>query len=289
MPKQWNFGFDPRPFAWTTGDLQIGRPAVGALFHVVDSHPAAVADVLQVKSHAVVADVEDDPVTAGLQIDGHFFGAGVADEVVQRLHRDAIDVGFDGARQADHPVGTQFRFQSRTGFDGFEAGFQRRDQSVLLEQGRIQFQNQQAHFLQGLHGVVLDLSQVVLHLLDIALVGRTAGGGGIETDGVQQLCDRVVQFAGDAIAFFEGGQILRLFVEAGVLNGDGDLVGDGLRKTGVGLGVVAWLFVGETEQARHLAAEDERDADPRARMVEDGRMNGDTRHPKGTAPMAVRR
>ena len=147
MTQQRNLRLYSRPCTWTTGNFQSASQTLGALLHVVDAHPAAVADNFHVEAHAIVADVEQDPVATGLQVDGHFFGAGVANEVVQRLHRNAVDIGFDGTWEASHTVSAQLSFQSRAGFDGFEAGFQRRDQSMLLEQGRIQFQNQQAHFL----------------------------------------------------------------------------------------------------------------------------------------------
>ncbi len=133
---------------------------------------------------------------------------------------------------------------------------------MFLQQGRVQFQDQQAHFLQGLQGIILDLTKVAVHLLDVSLRMERDGGCAIETDAVKQLGHRIVQFAGNAVPFLKGGKVLSLFVQACILNGDCHLVGDRLGKMGVRIGIVARLVVGQAEQSRNPIANNERDADP---------------------------
>ncbi len=90
------------------------------------------------------------------------------------------------------PSNAQFCFQTGAAFDGFQAGLQRSHQSILLQERRIHFQNEEPHFLQGLEGIVFYFGQVLLHVLVILATDGVAGGCAVQADAIQQLRDRIV-------------------------------------------------------------------------------------------------
>ena len=97
----------------------------------------------------------------------------------------------------------------------------------LRQRGRPQLQKQRAHLGQGSSGQLPQLLQPLPALLGVALVdaGQDLGD---EADREEGLADGVVQVAGQALPLPAGGQLVGVLVEAGVLDGDGQLVGQGL-------------------------------------------------------------
>ncbi len=122
------------------------------------------------------------------------------------LHRDAGPAG-DGLAQLLEQIG-----QIRLG--------QRR---------RAQLQEQGAHLGQGAPGELAQLLQPRGALLRVARVDARQHLRD-EAHREERLADGVVQVAGQALALLVGGQVGGLLVQPGVLDGHGQLVGDGAGR-----------------------------------------------------------
>lgn len=133
------------------------------------------------------------------------------------------------------------------------------EQAVLVQGGGAQLDHGGAQFVGGFGGEGGDLVEFVLGAGGVA-VHEGGGGLGGQPQGEQLLADGVVEFVGEAGAFLGDGQLAAAFVEAGVGEGDGGVLGEdaehalvlgGEAATALRAGTV---LVGEEEGADDLVA-----------------------------------
>ena len=123
---------------------------------------------------------------------------------------------------------------------------------MLLQGGWSQLENQRTHFGKSAPCQVLQTVKLAFHFLRLADVHRPRRFSG-ESNAEQCLCNRVVQVAGQAVAFVHRRQLAGLLVEPGVINGDSNLATDGTQQFEIALVPFADLLAGQVRHAQHLA------------------------------------
>ncbi len=151
------------------------------------------------------------------------------ERVVQRLLGNAIQTFLDFRRKPGLPLHLKPGLQPGPPLHGFQTGLQRADETFPLQHGRAQLKDHQPHFAHRFLGRLSQLLQIVGSLLHLAVHEQAGGGLGVHGHAVDFLRDRIVQFARQPLAFAQRGHLSSLFVETGVLDGNGRLVAQGLE------------------------------------------------------------
>ncbi len=178
----------------------------------------------------------------------------VPQRVVQRLLGDIIQFFLDARRQ-----GVPFAGGQKTGldthplFDGIQALLECTHQSDLLEHGRTQLKEQEAHFLERLFALLRDLLKVNggVRRVKPPLFRHHPPTACQKHRAVEGLNHRIVQLARQAVSLLLHGNRLCLLIEPHVLNRRRNFAGDGLGEID---------FFG-AERAFGLNAVDRHDAD----------------------------
>jgi hypothetical protein len=185
--------------------------------------------LLRVEAETVVGDLERHLLGDAREPQPHGLGLGMLDGVVQGFLGDAVQSLFHSDRSR--------RFIAEVGPDvdavpDLECGgllFQRCDYPFVLQRLRPELEDERAHLCHARLGQGEHVFEG-FHDLGRAVVEFPSGGVGAQGYAVECLGDGVVQPAGQALALFERGLATCLGEQAGVLHGDGGLVGDGLEE-----------------------------------------------------------
>ena len=84
------------------------------------------------------------------------------------------------------------------------------------------------------------------------------------------MCDGVVQFSGEALAFFESGGLLRLLVESGIFDGGRRTLCDGEDESHIFIVEGAWFAVVDVEDAEDGVIDDDGDVHKGADVFREG-------------------
>ena len=208
------------------GALGHRREAEPARAHLVGSKPTPSSATVSSTRSAVAAQAHVDPRA----------GAGVAQRVVQRLLRDAEDVGLDRAGAVAGDVEVD-RAAVRAAQDVDVLG-ERDGEPLGFERGRAQVDDDRAQLLHRLAGEVARELHLLARCRDVAVEQRAAGLGR-EHDPEELLRDRVVQLAREAVSLLDDRELAAALVQPRVLDRERGVRGERLDERLVVVGEAA--------------------------------------------------